>query len=150
MRRSSEVRFPPFHSDVAHSHDGPFKIWDSPPFSIEEQPFTLSCKPGTFSIMMSATPVSPWRKKTYTALVLVASVMAIFVLVVTNTTMPLNADIHAMSRQIRELKDENRLLEMQIFEETCLELVDKNAMAQGMLQPQEIIFFHVHKGYDAF
>ena len=100
--------------------------------------------------MISATPVAPWRKKTYTALVLAASVMAIFVLVVTNTTMPLNADIHAMTRQIRELKDENRLLEMQIFEETRLALVDKNAMAQGMLQPQEIIFFHVNKGYDAF
>ena len=99
---------------------------------------------------MSATPVSQWRKKTYTVLVLAASVMAIFVLVVTNTTMPLNADIQAMSRQIRDLKDENRLLEMQIFEETRLALVDKHAMEQGMLQPKEIIFFHVNKGYDAF
>ncbi len=83
-------------------------------------------------------------------LVLAASVMAIFVLVVTNTTMPLNDDIQAMSRQIRELKDENRLLEMQIFEETRLELVDKHAMEQGMVQPKEIIFFQVNKGYDAF
>jgi len=112
--------------------------------------FTLSAKPGTFSRTMSAPQVSQWRQKTYTVLVLVASVMAIFVLVVTNTTMPLNADIQAMSRQIRDLKDENRLLEMQIFEETRLALVDKHAMEQGMLQPKEIIFFYVNKGYDAF
>jgi cell division protein FtsL len=94
--------------------------------------------------------VAQWRKKIYVVLLIAASAMAIFVLVVTNTTMPLNDDIQAMSRQIRDLKDENRLLEMQIFEETRLELVDKHAMAQGMVQPKEIIFFRVSKGYDAF
>jgi len=90
------------------------------------------------------------RKKIYGGLLLAASLMAIFVLVVTNTTMPLNEDIQSMSRQIRELTDENRLLEMQIFEETRLEIVDKHAMAQGMTTPKEIIFFQVKQGYDAF
>ena len=95
-------------------------------------------------------PVTQLRKKIYGGLLLAASLMAIFVLVVTNTTMPLNDDIQSMTRQVQALKDENRLLEMQIFEETRLELVDKHAMAQGMVVPEEIVFFHVNKSYDAF
>jgi cell division protein FtsL len=100
--------------------------------------------------MTTAISATQLRKKIYVALLLAASLMAIFVLVVTNTTMPLNDDIQAMTRQIRDLKDENRLLEMKIFEETRLELVDKHALEQGMLPPKEIVFFQVNKGYDAF
>ena len=100
--------------------------------------------------MNEPVSVSQLRKKIYGGLLLAASLMAIFVLVITNTTMPLNDDIQSMARQIQAIKDENRLLEMQIFEETRLELVDKHALEQGMSAPKEIVFFHVARGYDAF
>lgn len=99
---------------------------------------------------MPLSPVSAVRRKIYIGLLLAASFVSIVVLVITNTTLPLNEDVQAMSQEIRAIRDENRLLELQILEETRLEIVDRHATAMGMTVPETISFFHSSKVYDAY